>query len=92
MKLWPSGWVWLPRQDECEQMMIGVYATLSIFLIGASRRPEAHLSLIWFTFWSSLVHGIIMFTQAIIDPAERGHLIGDVAVLFIVVLSGWLTP
>jgi hypothetical protein len=26
MKLWPSGWVWLPRQHECEQMKIGVYA------------------------------------------------------------------
>ena len=93
MQLWPSGWVWLPRQHEYEQMMIGVYATLGIFLIWASIRPEAHLSLIWFTFWSSLVHGIIMGTQAIIDPAESGHLIGDVAALFIaVVLLGWLTP
>jgi hypothetical protein len=93
MQLWPTGWVWLPRQHEYEQMMIGVYATLGIFLIWASRRPEAHLSLIWFTFWSSLVHGIIMCTQAIIDPAERGHFKGDVAALFIaVVLLGWLTP
>ena len=93
MQLWPAGWVWLPRQHEYEQMMIGVYATLGIFLIWASRRPEAHLSLIWFTFWSSLVHGIIMGTQAIIDPAERGHLMGDVAALFIaVVLLGLLTP
>ena len=34
-----------------------------------------------------------MGTQAIIDPAERGHLIGDVAALFTaVVLLGWLTP
>ena len=93
MQLWPAGWVWLPRQHEYEQMMIGVYATLGIFLIRASRRPEAHLSLIWFTFWSSMVHGIIMGTQAIIDPAERGHLMGDVAALFIaVILLGWLTP
>jgi hypothetical protein len=93
MQLWPSGWVWLPRQYEYEQMMIGVYGTLGIFLIWASRRPEAHLSLIWFTFWSSLIHGIIMGTQAIIDSAERGHLIGDVAALFVaVVLLGWLTP
>ena len=93
MQLWPTGWVWLPRQYEYEQMMIGVYATLGFFLIRASLRPEAHLSLIWFTFWSSLVHGIIMGTQAIIDPAERGHLVGDVAALFIaVVLLGWLTP
>jgi len=93
MQLWPSGWVWLPRQHEYEQMMIGVYAILGIFLIWASRKPEAHLSLIWFTFWSSLVHGIIMGTQAILDPREHGHLVGDVAALFIAVfLLGWLTP
>ena len=53
MQLWPSGWVWLPRQHEYEQMIIGVYATLGIFLVRAVRRPEAHLSLIWFTFWST---------------------------------------
>jgi len=46
MQIWPSGWVWLPRQQEYEQMMIGVYATLGIFLIWASRRPEAHFSLL----------------------------------------------
>ena len=41
----------------------------------------------------NFIHGIIMGTQAIIDPAERGHLISDVAALFIaVVLFGWLTP
>ena len=34
-----------------------------------------------------------MGVQAIMDPAERGHLMGDVAALFIaVVLLGWLTP
>ena len=93
MQIWPSGWVWLPRQQEYEQMMIGLYATLGIFLIWASRRPEAHFSLIWFAFWSSLIHGIIMGVQAIMDPAERSHLTGDVAALFIaVVLLGWLTP
>ena len=93
MKLWPSGWVWLPRQYEYEQMMIGVYGTLGIFLLWASRRPEEHLSLIWFAFWSSLIHGTIMGIQAVIDPSERGHLIGDVSALFIiVVLLGWLTP
>ncbi len=79
MRLWPSDWVWMPKQYEYEQMMIGVYGTLGVFLIWASRRPEAHLSLIWFTFWSRLIHGIIMGTQAIVDPSERGHLIGDVA-------------
>ena len=93
MRLWPSGWVWLPRQYEYEQMMIGVYGTLGVFLLWASRRPEAHLSLIWFTFWSSLVHGTIMGVQAIVDSSESAHLSGDVPALFIaVVLLGWLTP
>lgn len=85
MELWPSGWIWLPRQHEYEQMMIGVYGTLGVFLICASRSPEAHLSLIWFTVWSGLVHGLIMGTRAILDPLERAHLIGDVAALFIAV-------
>jgi hypothetical protein len=93
MKVWPSGWVWQPRQYEYEQMMIGVYGTLGVFLLWASRRPEAHLSLIWFTFWSSVVHGTIMCVQAIVDPAERAHLVGDVAALWVaVVLLGCLTP
>lgn len=93
MQVWPSGWVWKPRQYEYEQMMIGVYGTLGVFLLWASRRPEAHLSLIWFTFWSSLVHGTIMGVQAILDPVERVHLVGDVAALWLaVILLGWLTP
>jgi hypothetical protein len=93
MVLWPSGWLWQPRQHEYEQMMIGVYGTLGIFLLWAARRPEAHLSLIWFTFWSSIVHGSIMGIQAIVDPVERLHLAGDVPALWIaVILLGWLTP
>ena len=93
IQLWPSGWVWLPRQYEYEQMMIGIYGTLGIFLIWASRRPESHLSLIWFTFWSSVIHGTIMGAQAVVDSAERSHLVGDVAALWLaVILLGWLTP
>ena len=93
MILWPSGWAWQPAQHEYEQMIVGIYATLGIFLLWASRRPEAHLSLIWFTVWSSLVHGGIMAIQALVDPAERGHLPGDVAALFLVaIVLAWLTP
>lgn len=93
MVVWPSGWAWQPSQHEYEQMIVGIYATLGVFLIWASRKPEAHLSLIWFTVWSSAVHGGIMAVQAIVDPAERGHLPGDVAALFLVaVVLGVLTP
>ena len=93
MLVWPSGWAWTPVQGEYEQMMAGIYATLGVFLIWASREPEAHRSLIWFTVWSSVVHGGIMAVQAIADPTERGHLVGDVPALFIVaIVLAILTP
>jgi hypothetical protein len=92
MAVWPSGWVWTPGQHEYEQMIIGIYATLGIFLLRAARNPEEHLSLIWFTVWSSVVHGGIMAVQAIVDEHEHGHLAGDVPALFIVaVVLGVLT-
>jgi hypothetical protein len=62
-------------------------------LINAARDPAANLSLIWFTVWSSVVHGGIMAVQAIVDPMEHGHLPGDVAALFLVaVVLALLTP
>jgi len=89
--LWPAGFMWEPRQSEYEQMIIGVYAVLGIFLIMASRNPAKHASLIWFTVWSSLVHGLIMLRQAIVDPGERANLLGDVpALILIAVLLGIL--
>jgi hypothetical protein len=93
MIIWPSGWAWQPAQHEYEQMIVGIYATLGIFLLRASREPEAHLSLIWFTVWSSAVHAGIMAVQVIVDPAERGHLPGDVAALLLVaIVLSVLTP
>jgi hypothetical protein len=65
-------------------MILGVYATLGVFLIIASRNPLAHRSLIWFTVWSSVVHGAIMATQSVIYPEHIGHLWGDVLALFVV--------
>ena len=82
--LWPAGFMWEPRQSEYEQMIIGVYAVLGIFLLMASRNPAEHTSLIWFTVWSSLVHGLIMLFQAIVDPGERANLLGDVPALILI--------
>jgi hypothetical protein len=93
MSLWPSGWRWQPNQPEYEQMILGVYATLGVFLIIASRNPLEHRSLIWFTVWSSLVHGGIMAVQAVNMPAEHGHLFGDVpALILVAVVLGALVP
>ncbi|MBG1244690.1 DUF6632 domain-containing protein [Nostoc sp. NZL] len=91
MNIWPSGWSWQPGQHEYEQMIIGIYGTLGVFLLRASRKPEAHLSLIWFTVWSSVVHALIMAVQAVIDPAEHGHLFGDVpALILVAIVLGFL--
>jgi len=87
--LWPSGWVWAqghPHSQHYLMMIIGVYATLGVFLLLASKNPDAHKSLIWFTVWSSLVHGAIMGVQAFMDTAERGHLRGDVPALILVAI------
>jgi hypothetical protein len=82
--LWPSGWAWHAGQSDYLQMILGVYATLGVFLIIASRNPLAHRSLIWFTVWSSVVHGGIMAVQSLANPEHMGHLYGDVAALLIV--------
>lgn len=83
--LWPSGWSWHAEgRSPYLEMIVGIYATLGVFLILASRNPLAHLSLIWFTVWSSIVHGGIMAVQSFVYPHSMGHLWGDVLALFVV--------
>ncbi|WP_027714833.1 DUF6632 domain-containing protein [Desulfuromonas sp. TF] len=88
--VWPEGWGWTPRQYEYEQMIMGVYAVLGVFLIRAARDPLAHASLIWFTVWSSIVHAGIMLVQALVDETERANLLGDVPALFLVAAVLWV--
>ena len=87
MLLWPSGWAWESGhagRSEYPLMIVGIYATLGVFLLIASRDPLRHLSLIWFTVWSSVVHGAIMAVQSFGGEGHHGHLLGDVPALFIV--------
>ncbi len=95
--IWPSGWAWHAGQPQhlphYLQMILGVYATLGVFLLFASRDPRAHVSLIWFAVWSSVVHAGIMAAQALANPGQRGHLPGDVLALFVVAgVLGLLAP
>src|SRR5271166_3746657 len=85
--VWPSGWAWhsgAPYQSEYFMMIVGVYATLGVFLLNASRNPQANLSLIWFTVWCSVVHATIMAVQSFGSGHHMGHLLGDVPVLLLV--------
>ena len=92
--VWPSGWAWhagAPHDAQYFMMIVGVYATLGVFLLIASRNPGAHRSLIWFTVWSSVVHAGVMAVQSM-PAAHSGHLVGDVPALFLmgIVLGGLL--
>ena len=92
--VWPAGWSWhqgAPYQSDYFMMIVGVYATLGVFLIRASSNPSAHQSLIWFTVWSSLVHAVIMAVQGMQNPMQQGHLMGDVpALILVAVVLGYL--
>ena len=95
--IWPSGWSWHSGPSHSLphylQMILGVYATLGVFLLIASRNPLANLSLIWFTLWSSVVHAGIMAAQALANPDQIGHLWGDVpALLIVAAVLTLLTP
>ncbi|CAM3013613.1 Uncharacterised protein [Legionella steigerwaltii] len=92
--LWPSGWAWhLVGQNLYLQMILGIYVTLGVFLLLAAKNPIQHLSLIWFTVWSSIVHGGIMCIQALYYPQHFAHLYGDVPALFIIaIVLAVLTP
>jgi hypothetical protein len=84
--VWPSGWAWhagAPHESDYFMMIVGVYLTLGAFLWNAARRPEANISLIWFTVVSSLVHAVIMtfqsfggltisMSQSALDRLDRG--------------------
>ncbi len=85
--VWPSGWAWhsgAPHESNYFMMIVGVYATLGVFLIIAARNPAANLSLIWFTVWSSFVHALIMAVQSFGGGHHMGHLWGDVPALLLV--------
>ena len=91
--VWPSGWAWhegAPYESDYFMMIVGVYATLGVFLILASRNPAANKSLIMFTIVSSLVHAAIMAYQSLQMPEHMGHLYGDVPGLIAVAVVLYL--
>jgi hypothetical protein len=89
--VWPSGWAWhsgAPHQSNYFMMIVGLYATLGVFLLNAARNPRANVSLIWFAVWSSVVHAAIMAVQSFGGGDhmghQMGHLLGDVPALLLV--------
>lgn len=93
-KIWPSGWAWHAEgRSYYLEMILAIYATLGVFLILAARNPVDHLSLIWFTVWSSIAHGMVMAVQSFDGSNNMGHLWGDVlALLAVAAVLAVLTP
>jgi hypothetical protein len=94
--IWPSGWAWHegpPADSQYFMMIVGVYATLGVFLIRAASDPSANRSLILFTIASSIVHAGIMAVQSFGNEMHKGHLLGDVpALVLVAVVLGSLMP
>ena len=91
--IFPDTWMWEPRQADYEEMIIGVYFVLGAFMFLAAKDPIKHLSLIWFAAISSIVHGLIMFGQALRDPMDSANMMGDIPVIIAVgLILVWLTP
>jgi hypothetical protein len=92
--VWPSGWSWHAEgRSYYLEMILSIYATLGVFLLLAARNPLAHRSIIWFTVWSSVVHGGVMTVQSFDGGHNMGHLWGDVAALLVVaIVLALLTP
>ena len=82
----PPGWAWGQGHSHYFMLIVGVYATLGVFLLIASRNPYAHKSIIWFTVWSSAANAVIMGVQSLADSSERTHLFVDVPALILVAI------
>jgi hypothetical protein len=61
------------RQD---QMILGIYISLGVFLLIAARNPRQHRSLILFAGWSTLAHDAVMIVQGIQYHDLRSDLLG----------------
>ncbi len=80
------------KQEPALAMMLSLYVTLGVFLLIASRNPQANRSLIAFTAWSSFAHAVLMAGQAFANLIARGELIGSAVLVIIGVVLIVLAP
>lgn len=81
--------------DTGDDMMLGLYITLGIFLLIAARNPSAHRSLIAFGAWSSFAHAVVMSALAL-QPKQAsdrtGFLWGSAVLVVIGIVLIALSP
>jgi len=73
-------------EDPGDTMMMGLYFTLGIFLLLATRNPSGHRSLIAFAAWSSFAHAVVMSALGFQPKfvSERAGFLGGSAVLVLI--------
>ena len=77
------------RQD---QMILGIYISLGVFLLIAARNPRQHRTLILFAGWSTLAHDGVMIVQGIQYHDLRNDLLGFAFIAVIGLALIALTP
>ena len=87
-----SGALLHPHQTDIslgDQMILGIYFPIGIFLLLAARNPGENRSLIVCFGWSTLAHMAVMIWQAIQAGSLRGDLppLGLITVISVVLLA-----
>ena len=77
------------RQD---QMILGIYVVLGVFLLRAARNPRDHRSLILFAGWSTIAHDSVMIVQGIQYHDLRADLVGFAMIAVVGVALIALSP
>jgi hypothetical protein len=91
--LLPAEFRWAPHHPAYERMIVSIYVALGVCLWRAASDPPRHRLLIDFTILSSVLHGGVMFYDALAQQGEHAHLWGDVPLLFgVAALLWWLRP
>lgn len=76
------GWVWdaQGRNHAQEHMFMAVYGCMGLFLLYGARDPVRFLPFIDFVIVSGVLHGAVMWIDALRIPGEQEHLLlgGDV--------------
>lgn len=81
--LWqgPNGGVSAP-----DQMILGIYFPIGVFMLMAARDPSAHRSLILCFAWSTLGHDAVMWIQAVQGKSMRDDAL-PLTVIFVVCVA-----
>lgn len=78
---------WGQHGRAYELMITSVYTVWGFYLWAAARSPREHRLFLGFTVTANVVHFSVMLLEAIFMPHEHLHLLGDVLVGWVSVIS-----